>query len=348
MIQSLPRSRFTHLTGLKRFMGSAVVLAVTATGFAQPASGEVEISRAVRVQTRKPGLFVKGMVAKDTIDLRGNNVSTDSFDSTDPVFSTGGRYDAAKTKDNGDVATNSGLVNSLSVGNANIAGHVATGPGGGISTGPNGSVGSKKWLASGKKGVEPGWASDDMNMSFPEVPVPFTGAYSVPSGNPLALTASGNWKITADLNTSLIVHSNVNAILYVVGDVSLSGKNDKIEVQPGASLRMYVAGANTSIKGQGVINNAGNATNFFYFGLPSNKSIAFGGNAAFIGAIYAPAADFTLGGGGSDTKDFIGASVTGTVKMNGHFRFHYDENLGRLTDGGRFLITSWNEIAPKK
>ena len=50
-----------------------------------------------------------------------------------------------------------------------------------------------------------------------------------------------------------------------------------------------------------------------------------------MGTIYAPHADFTLGGGGKDTIDFVGSSVTKTVKMNGHYKFHYDENLAELS-----------------
>jgi hypothetical protein len=32
------------------------------------------------------------------------------------------------------------------------------------------------------------------------------------------------------------------------------------------------------------------------------------------------------------------------VTMNGHFNFHYDEALGRMPGGGRFLVTQWDEI----
>ena len=30
--------------------------------------------------------------------------------------------------------------------------------------------------------------------------------------------------------------------------------------------------------------------------------------------------------------------------MNGHFSFHYDEALGRLSNNPRLLVTSWDEI----
>jgi hypothetical protein len=238
------------------------------------------------------------------------------------------------------------LTNSISSGNANIYGHVSTGPGGSISTGPNGAVGSVAWVSNplnaGK--IQPGWSTDDMNVSFPEVQVPGIYPYFVPSGTPLSITSSGNWKITGDLSGSLVVKSNVQAVLLITGNVSLNGINHKIEIQSGGRLEMYVQGPSTDIKGQGVVNQTGNATNFFYYGLPSNTSISYGGNAAFKGAIYAPNADLTLNGGGNNVQDFVGASVTKTVKMNGHFNFHYDENLGRQGPARGYIVTNWFEI----
>ncbi|HSH14605.1 MAG TPA: hypothetical protein VLD18_01130, partial [Verrucomicrobiae bacterium] len=60
--------------------------------------------------------------------------------------------------------------------------------------------------------------------------------------------------------------------------------------------------------------------------------------------IYAPQAHLSLGGGGSTAYDFVGASVSRTVQMNGHFNFHYDEALGRTDTEGLFVIASWNEL----
>ena len=101
--------------------------------------------------------------------------------------------------------------------------------------------------------------------------------------------------------------------------------------------------AHPSLGGNGIV-NPGDAMNFQYYGMPSNTTLSYSGNAAFTGVIYAPNADFTLGGGGNGIYDFVGASVTSTVKMNGHFHFHYDENLKRIGPSRGYIITSWNEI----
>jgi hypothetical protein len=151
----------------------------------------------------------------------------------------------------------------------------------------------------------------------------------------------GNYQVSS-LSGKVLARGD--SVLYVTGDVSLTGGSDKIQIDPGASLKMYVAGSDTKIMGQGVVNNGGYANNFHYYGLPTNTKLAFGGNGDFTGVIYAPQADFTLGGGGTTTLDFIGASITKTVKMNGHFNFHYDEALARKGPARGYVITSWKEI----
>lgn len=92
------------------------------------------------------------------------------------------------------------------------------------------------------------------------------------------------------------------------------------------------------------INNEGNASTFQYFGLPTNTSVTWSGNDAYVGTVYAPNAIFTAGGGGSDIYDFIGSIVVRALTMNGHFRVHYDENLKRITMPSGFVVNSWQEI----
>lgn len=323
---------------------------VYAHGYVQkPDSTNYIPARTVRVTVARNGLFRKGMVARGTIDLMGNNIMTDSFDSMDPAYSTDGRYDDDKAKDNGDVATNSTITNSFSVGNANIFGHVATGPGGNVIVGPNGAVGSQAWLNGGNKGIEPGYFTDDMNVDFPAVTPPFTSATTPGSGsvggtNYTLVLGNGNYSLTTlsmGGQNKMIV--NGNAILYVSGDATMGGQS-YIYIATNASLNLYVNGASASLAGNGIMNVNANATNFMYWGTTNNTSLAMSGNAAFTGTIYAPEAAFTLGGGGSTDYDFVGASVTASVKMNGHFKFHYDENIGRVTPNAGFVVTSWNEI----
>src|SRR5437867_1543962 len=94
-------------------------------------------SRTVRVITKTQGLFKGAVWIRDTVNLNGNNVMTDSFNSTDPNKSTSGKYDPLKPGDKGDVACLGGLLDSFSVGNANIWGHAYTLRGGALTVGPN-------------------------------------------------------------------------------------------------------------------------------------------------------------------------------------------------------------------
>lgn len=325
---------------------------ILAKGYVQVPLGTnfMEPPRTIRVTVTNDALFAKGMVAKGAIDLSGNNVRTDSFDSTDPNWSTGGMYDSAKARDNGDVATNSGLINSFNVGNADIWGKASTGPGGSISVGSNGAVGSKTWHNGGNNGIEPGWSTDDMNIDFPDVKPPFNGGGFAPNNGNVGGTnynyvmGGGNWQMTSlSLSGQQKVLITGHAVLYVTGNVSMSG-NSQIIIAPGATLKMYVAGSSASLGGNGVANQNGSAAAFSYFGLPTNTGLSLSGNSAFVGTVYAPSAAFTLGGGGNNNYDFVGASVTGSVRMNGHYKFHYDESLGKFGPRRGFTVTSWNEI----
>jgi hypothetical protein len=325
---------------------------IISKGYVKDARGAVLLNtpRTIKVTTTNDALFAKGMVAKGTIDLKGNSIRTDSFDSSNTNYSTNGRYDPAKALDHGDIATNSGLTNSLLVGNAEIFGKASTGPKGSVAIGTGGGVGSKAYLDSGNHGAESGHLSDDMNVAFQDVKPPFTGGASIPISGLLVGTnynyvlASGNYQLSGlSMSGSDKMLITGDAVLYVTGDFSLTG-NAQILLATNATLRLYVAGQTTRIGGNGITNPNDSAFNFSYYGLPTNTRMSIDGNASFTGTIYAPQADLTIGGGGSDTYDFVGASVTGSVMMNGHYHFHYDEALGPYGPRRTYVVTSWNEI----
>jgi hypothetical protein len=321
--------------------------------------------RSVRVSTTNDMIFAKGMVAKGNIDLAGKGISSDSFDSMNTNYSSGGKYDPAKKKAGGDIATNSSVVDSLDVWNADIYGKVSTGPGGNVKM-QKGSVGSLSWVDSGKTGIEDGWSSDDMNVYFPDVDVPtgYTALYSTytwgdgSTKKPWTINGTNQWfdyiilpvDGNYDLQTSLILN---NKTLLVVGKVNLiiRGENFTISgsggitIAPGGSLQIYRDGKYTDIGGQGILNLGGNALNFAYWGSTKNIEVIFSGNGEFIGTVYAPQAALVFNGGGAGSQDFIGAAIGASVKMGGHFKFHYDENLGKFGYVRGYTIVSWNEVA---
>jgi hypothetical protein len=295
------------------------------------------------VHTERNYLFTKAMVADEDINLRGNNVATDSYDSKGGLV----KYDRANARGKGDVATNSSIVGALDIGNADIAGSVSTGPSGAVDIGPSGAVGSYAYVSSGNTGIESAqFVSDDMNMELSPVLLPegfsprLAGAGTVATTNYNYVLDSGDYQLSSLSGT---VRVTGDAVLYVTDDVSFSGQNF-IYIEEGASLKLYVAAPSASIAGQGILNQNYDPLSFQYYGMPSNTSLSLAGNASFTGIIYAPSADFTLGGGGKDIMDFVGSSVTRTVNMNGHYKFHYDESLAFRGPISGYIPVSWDEL----
>lgn len=397
---------------------------ITSQAYVKAPITENEIVRTVQVATAGGPLFARGLVAKGNIEWSGNILS-DSFDSQNAAHSTGGRYDAAKRRDNGSVGTVSG---DFTMGGGSIYGRANTGPTGAFSEGNGGAVGTQTWIDGGNTGVEPGHFANDLNLSFPDVSVPFTSAVIPPGGfvtnttystnqtpistvaypvayigtivtnhvttsgypsgasssvvtNVTTTTTGKGKKKTTSYTTNFsyaeftyytnIVTSNItaqyydmilaggnyrvlsipngtqmlvtgNALLHVETDIDMKGQSQITIAQTG-TLNMYVGG-DANLGGNGVVNSTGNATRFALWGLPTCSDIELGGNAEFTGTIYAPDAHLHAGGGGANQYDVVGSAIVGSAKFNGHFQFHYDEDLGKNGPRGAFVVTGWSEI----
>jgi hypothetical protein len=156
---------------------------VTSVGYMKVPLGTNEVSRTVRVTTTKIGTGFRGIVAKGGIELVGN-IRMDSFDSTDPAYNTGGRYDSAKTKDNGFVGSIEG---SITGGGGEVYGSVGTGPTGSASGA--GDVGDAAFHAGGGSGIQAGKYANDLSMSFPPVAAPWAiGSGFAPSSGTVTTT----------------------------------------------------------------------------------------------------------------------------------------------------------------
>lgn len=313
------------------------------------------ISRKVDIQTQRDPLFNFAMAALKQIDLKGNNVETDSFDSSDPNYSTGGLYDPTKIKDGGDVVTDGTVTNTLSVGNASIKGHVKTGPGGTVGI-QNGSVGSIAWVDANTQGIQPGYSSSDMNVAFPDVQYPNyvynnpTWLTTLPAGGTVnnqsynhVITSSGFYQLSGNnFSGNIYVGTNANVVLWVTS--SVNNFNNLVTIAPeGASLTIYLA-SSFSEAGNGNFNNLSQkAQNLYLLGLPTCTSISLGGNGSFTGVIYAPEASLTLGGGGSTIYDLVGSCMARNITLNGHWHFHYDEALRNRAFARGYIPSNWKE-----
>src|SRR6266404_2584099 len=317
------------------------------------------LTRVVRIETKPRLTFpVKApMIVEQTFNSNGNNVNTDSFDSNL------GPYGTNNISTNGDVVTLTTNANSIMIGNGKIHGNVRTPPGGiqGVTAtiGSNGSVGDSAWVST-YTGFESGHFQANFTMAdFPDVTLPNPPVWYAPSSGtaPDGLSYNnlllGNTAYQIASLTGSVYVGQSNTVLYVTSSINIGGgggggKNaapPEIHIAPGGSLTIYMAGATTTIAGNGVVNDTAQAKDFAYYGLPSNTTINLTGNGAFYGTIYAPEADFNLkGSGNNSTDDFTGASVTKSTTMTGNFNFHYDEGLSLLTTLGGYDATSWAEL----
>jgi hypothetical protein len=333
-------------TGNRTYSLAAPVFMLAAAGVSGSSFAAAPSTRTVQVRATFSALFPNAITTKMNINLNGNNVRVDSFDSMITNYSSWitnlsyGVYDINKARGNGDVATDSSLIGAISVGQANIYGRLDTGPGGTATVGNNGYVGPLPQTGSG---IQDGYAKNDMNVVFPDVTLP-TGASSwsaVPANN--IITASGNYMIFGIYNDLTI--SAPKVVLYVNGIISLSGQSAITVTTNASRVTIYVGGASIDLHGQATINNqTQNAHVLGIYGLPSLTSINFGGNAAFTGTIYAPEAAFGFGGGGNNTYDYVGSLIAYSCDMNGHANFHYDESLKRNGPGIGYIPASWLEL----
>lgn len=289
----------------------------------------------------------KAIQLTGSLNLKGNNFYIDSFDSQDPAWSTLGQYDPAKRRDAAEVSLDQGMTNSLGVGEALVCGSIAIGPNAPLVIGPNGSVGDLTWHNAAQKGVQPGKLSTDLNPYFLEIGDPFiTNIVMAPDRNiwvtNIIVTGNvtnyvvefydyvfdnGNYR-TGELDGKVLIRGNARVL--VTANLDLTGNTENLIVLTNASLQLYVSAPDAAIKGMGEINPWGVATNFAYYGLSGNTNLLLSGNDDFTGIIYAPQAHVSLGGGGNDTLDFVGAIVAKSLQLNGHYNFHYDEALREL------------------
>ncbi|MCX7915585.1 MAG: hypothetical protein N3A53_04700, partial [Verrucomicrobiae bacterium] len=300
------------------------------------------VYRAVECRLANSARFPAAMVAKQKIDMNGNSVTTDSYNSTDPTKSTGGAYDPAKRQPNGDIASNDTVTNTvdIAIGNANIYGQVLVSPSGAVTMGPNGSIGPTLVEAERARTISAaqsnGWLRNDFQVDIPDVVLP-SGASSWPALPSTGTITSGDYKGTS-INSSRIISGKVR--IYLTGSrqsIKLTG-NQSITIMPGSSLIVYTDG-DVDIAGNGVINDSVTPINCQFYGV-NTTSFKIAGNGVFVGCVYAPNADLQIQGGGTN-GDMAGAIVAKSITMTGTTNFHYDESLREVGPGASYDIASW-------
>lgn len=315
---------------------------ITVTGYLRAPVQSNLLVRAVRVKTRINYKFNYAMLGKGTIDISGGSM-IDSYNSTDPAKSgPGGVYDPARRTADAMVATSSKLPGSVKIGNLDIYGSVAVGPGGSVDK-TSGTIGDVAWVTNpiNDGQIQPGHFTDDVNLYIPDVQMPTPFAGLPPLGGIVGgvmydyILGNGDWALPS-MSGHLKILVTGKARLYVAGSTTI-GNAGSIDLTSAGSLEFFSRG-NIDIKGG--VNNPGLPKNLSFLGLPSCNLIGINAGGAFNCSIYAPQADVTVSGNGEGA----GAVVANTFKLTGGMRWHYDEGLKGDPLEGRYVAASWTEL----
>ncbi|MDB6152160.1 MAG: hypothetical protein JWL90_613 [Chthoniobacteraceae bacterium] len=301
-----------------------------------------QTSRAIELvaQPTTAPLFQRGFTAQSALTMSGG-VYTDSFDSSDALKSTAGRYDPLKHGSKGSIATNS--IGDLSnLGDSYVWGSVMSN-GGAISRIDNvqGEI-INNFKTELPAVTTPKWTTIISN------PSKLTGIQTLAAGTE---AAPSRYKVTSiDLGSKdrlTIANPTPGQASYVeiwcTGDMKTNAQAVFI-LQPGVFAKFFVEG-NFSIAGGGVDNQSSNAANLLLYGISptdgTSRQFKLTGSADFTGVIYCPGYDFVSTGNGS----FQGAVVCKTATIKGNAGFHYDEALKNVDSDtvGGYQMDSWVE-----
>ena len=316
-------------------IAAATIPTIYSTGYASVPGTSQQVSRSVKVTAQTEPLFSVGLGSVNSINMNGNGVSSDSWNSHSTNQSNNGLYNGY-VGTNGSVASEQGLVN---IGNHTIDGN--------LYLGPNASYGGS--------GTVSGTIYTDYNVQFPPpvLPTSDTNGNSISwlpatvSGGTNTFTTGGYYFVNN--SNPIYVKPGVNVTLHVQtqsfnpSTVTIGGGTTN-----SATLVIYhdptSPGGSMTLGGNSTGGAIGNRPqNFLYFGLPNVASITLSGTSDFVGAIYAPTASLTLNGGGHG-NNLMGSAIVSQVTLNGHYDFHYDESLATYGPPRGFIPITWQEL----
>lgn len=283
-------------------------------------------SRLIEVVVQPVTAFSRALTSTVSINISAAAVDVDSFDSRDPLKSTGGLYDVSKRQSNGDVATN-GTAFTI---NGTIYGDAYTDGG---SLAPSGNVTGdvrNDIYTDLTPVLAPTWSASG------GTPTTVTGASTVnggTAGSPVRVILD---KLTGDLTLAPGTGGYVD--IYVTGDIT-----GKITVQAGMQVRVWFGG-HLKMGSSDLQNQTDRAETLQFFGVnPAvgvSKDIDLKPSGIFTCAVYAPGHDFVGHGSG----ELRGSVTARTVQLKDTCSLHYDEALaddpGWITG---FKVASWLE-----
>ena len=295
-------------------------------------------TRVLEILAKPISPYTRAILSDRQFNMSGGVI--DSFDSSDPLKSTNRRYDVAKRQSNGDVGVNE-TSGASDLGGYSVYGDVAY-------SGP---------AIAGTSGVQ-GTISTPFNDPIEAMVVPsWTSVNATPNNINKAMTLTGGTKssparykvssVTLAGGDSLTLATHATGVesyveIWVTGEFKASGSSQVI-LKSGVHVTYYVEGdihatGTTFVNETNIAEN--NVINAVNPPAGTARTVDFTGGGEFIGAINAPAYDFTLTG----NANFSGAMIGKTLTLKGGASLHYDEALGRADiEGGGYKVMSWAE-----
>jgi hypothetical protein len=275
--------------------------------------------------------YPAAILCREGIDLNGNALKADSYDSSDPTKSFNGRYDPLKAGDFGDVACSGGITNGLPIGEALIYGHLFIDSNSPVVLGTNGGVGTHAWLTT-NTGIEPGYEMNGVNSLFPDTTAPYSSGLTPGQGDIVTGAVTNHYDhVIYDGDYSAADLSGVSialgtARLVLPSGLLMSGI-DSITVAPGASLVIYSGGSICAINGTSIVNQGGSARSFVVFCSSAVTNFTLNAIGACVGMFFAPNAAAYCNGSGNSVADISGVLIARSLTLNGNFNFHFDQSL---------------------
>jgi hypothetical protein len=323
------------------------------------------------------GFWGNGITAKKSITFSGNNQQLDSFSSSENPLGYADIADIYADQvgttifghklANGfcSVGSNSVVVDDLSIGNADIFGSLATGAtqftkdeqvNADLTTvvGPRGSVYNELTKKSDDTldgRIDTAFLAYDFDAQLPNVTAPTMDSPTTEITGTVIGSSTSTVPTEYELTGVSLTGSDAmtvegDVVMHVDGDFKISGLAT-IELAPDATLELYVSGE-IDITGNGIV-NTDLPENLLIFSTGS-EDVKLAGNGNLSAAVYAPNSFVQLGGGGA-VGSMFGAIVGDSVKLNGDYPFHYDEDLGNMNndddpDDDSFTpeVHSWVEL----
>jgi hypothetical protein len=327
------------------YNGTAPVPNIVAKAIITPFEGP-KIEKSIKVILSKNGTLPKGVVAKLGINWNGHPFA-DSFRSSAtaglPPFAT---WTVATAAANTTLASLGGTID-LSQGT--VSGNVMTGPGvsvtGGTITGQQ--IGNFTY-----------------NFTLPTYPTytAATGYFNLGTLSTLPTTlpragdaVAGDGKYYYFVNGATIGDTTITPgrNVVIVGTNTNMESGFKVPASSNAagatvgSAKIYMDGP-IDLSGNDSVNMQTSPGRSWAGALEIFTSTStrcdIGGNAQFMGCIFAPNAELKGNGGGNNQADLIGSFVFGTITSNGHMNFHFDEALGTTPPPKPWVLSLWREL----